>query len=261
MDVRVEHRPAYALGIVELGAGESIRAETGAMVSMSSNIEVTSGVQGGLLKSAMRKVLGGESFFVNTFTAQGSPGHVTLAPSLPGDVTELVLDGDLYVQSGSYLAGDAGVEIDLKWGGARSFFGSEGLFLLHLKGKGDVLLSSFSAIHHVALDGSQGLIIDTGHVVAFDTHLQWNTRKVAGVFTSLISGEGLVCEFNGKGNVWLQTRSNQAFLDWLMPRLPTAHTLGRPRRHRRHHRQRAARFVGDRRHNFSGSPPENHSAC
>jgi len=40
----------------------------------------------------------------------------------------------------------------------------------------------------------------------------------------LISGEGLVCEFSGRGDVWLQTRSNQAFLDWLIPRLPTAHT-------------------------------------
>ncbi len=33
-----------------------------------------------------------------------------------------------------------------------------------------------------------------------------------------------MAEFRGTGTVWLQTRSNQAFLDWLMPRLPTAHT-------------------------------------
>ena len=224
MKVSVEHRPSYALGIVELAEGESVKAETGAMVSMSSNVEVASGVQGGLLKSAMRKVLGGESFFVNTFTAQGAPGQVTFAPSLPGDVMELALTGDLFVQSGSYLAGDPSVEIDIKWGGARSFFGSEGLFLIHLKGRGEVLLSSFGAIHKIALDGRQPMIIDTGHVVAFDHTLQWNVKKVAGMFTSLISGEGLVCEFSGAGNVYLQTRSNQAFLDWLMPRLPTART-------------------------------------
>ena len=132
MDVSVEHRPAYALGIVNLDAGESVRAETGAMVSMSSHVQVDSGIQGGLLKGAMRKVLGGESFFVNTFTAQGAPGHVTFAPSLPGDVTQHPVNGELYVQSGSYLAGDPGVEVDVKWGGARSFFSSEGLFLLHL---------------------------------------------------------------------------------------------------------------------------------
>jgi len=34
----------------------------------------------------MRSFLGGESFFVNTFTAQGGPGQITFAPSLPGDI-------------------------------------------------------------------------------------------------------------------------------------------------------------------------------
>ena len=77
-----------------------------------------------------------------TFTAQGSPGYVTLAPSLPGDVNDLQLQGDLYVQSGSFLGGAVSVDIDIKWGGARSFFASEGLFLLHLRGSGPVLLSS-----------------------------------------------------------------------------------------------------------------------
>ncbi len=224
MKITVEHRPSYALGIVELENGETVKAETGAMVSMSSNMQVESGMRGGLFKSAMRKVLGGESFFVNTFTATGGPGYVTFAPSLPGDITDLELNGDLYVQSGSYLAGDSNVDIDIKWGGAKSFFASEGLFLLHLRGNGHVLLSSFGAIHPVPLDGTQPVVIDTGHIVAFDSTLQWKVRKVAGLFTSLISGEGLVSEFSGRGNVWLQTRSSQAFLDWLVPRLPTAHT-------------------------------------
>ena len=224
MKIKVEHRPAYALGIIDLEPGESVRAETGAMVSMTSNVNVESGLQGGILKSAMRKVLGGESFFVNTFTAAGGPGQISVAPSLPGDVTDLRINGDLYVQSGSYLAGSPGVEIDIKWGGARSFFASEGLFLLHLRGSGDVLLSSFGAIHRLDLDGAQPMVIDTGHIVAFESALRWEVRKVSGMFTSLISGEGLVSEFSGRGSVWLQSRSNQAFLDWLIPRLPTAHT-------------------------------------
>ena len=223
MDINVEHRPSYALGIIDLGSGEAVRAETGAMVSMSANIQVESGLQGGLLKSAMRKVLGGESFFVNTFTANDGEGQVTVAPSLPGDITPVRVSGDLYVQSGSYLAGETGVEIDTKWGGATSFFSSEGLFLLHLKGSGEVLLSSFGAIHKLSLDGSR-MIIDTGHVVAFESSLDWRVKKISGLFTSLISGEGLVCEFAGTGDLWLQTRSNQAFLDWLIPRLPTART-------------------------------------
>jgi uncharacterized protein (TIGR00266 family) len=224
MNVRVEHRPSYALGIVDLAAGESVKAETGAMVSMTANIEVESGLQGGLLKSAMRKVLGGESFFVNTFTAAGRPGQVTFAPSLPGDISLVEVAGELFVQSGSFLAGETGIDIDTKWGGATSFFSSEGLFLLHLRGSGSTLISSFGAIHKITLDGTNDVIIDTGHVVAFGPGIEWKVKKVAGLLTSLISGEGLVCEFSGRGDVWLQTRSNQAFLDWLIPRLPTSRT-------------------------------------
>lgn len=224
MQIRVEHRPSYALGIVDLAANEAIRAETGAMVSMTANMQVESGLQGGLMKSALRKVLGGESFFVNTFTAVGGPGNVTFAPSLPGDITTVTVNGELYVQSGSFLAGGQSVDIDTKWGGARSFFASEGLFLLNLKGAGNVLLSSFGAIHKITLDGSNDMIVDTGHVVAFEPTVNWRVKKVSGLFTSLISGEGFVCEFSGRGDLWIQTRSNQAFLDWLIPRLPTSRT-------------------------------------
>jgi uncharacterized protein (TIGR00266 family) len=223
MKINLQHRPSYALGIVDLAAGEAVRAEPGAMVSMSANLQVESGLQGGLQKSAMRKMLGGESFFVNTFTAQGGPGQITFAPSLPGDIEMVDVKGELFVQSGSFLAGEESVEIETKFGGATSFFSSEGLFLLHLKGSGQVLMSSFGAIHKMTLDGSNNVIIDTGHVVAFEPTVQWKVKKVSGLFTSLISGEGLVCEFSGRGDVWLQTRSNQAFLDWLIPRLPTAH--------------------------------------
>lgn len=222
MQIDIQHRPSYALGIVDLDSGESVQAETGAMVSMSSNLNVESGLDGGLLKSAMRSVLGGESFFVNTFTAQGGPGQITFAPSLPGDIDQVQVAGSLIVQSGSFLAGDRGLEIETKFGGATSFFSSEGLFLLNIKGSGPVLVSSFGALHKLTLDGDENLIIDTGHVVAFEPSLSWNVKKVAGFFTSMISGEGLVCEFSGRGDVWLQTRSNQAFLDWLLPRLPTA---------------------------------------
>ncbi len=224
MQIKIEHRPSYALGIVDLEADEQVKAETGAMVSMTTNLRVESSMQGGFLKSAMRSMLGGESFFVNTFTAQGGPGQISFAPSLPGDITMVTVGGELFVQSGSYLASEMGIDIETKWGGATSFFSSEGLFLLNLKGSGQTLISSFGAIHKMTLDGTNDIIIDTGHVVAFEPTVQWKVKKVAGFVTSLMSGEGLVCEFSGAGDVWLQTRSNQAFLDWLVPRLPTAHT-------------------------------------
>lgn len=220
MQIDIQHRPSYALAIVRLERGERVRAEAGAMVSMSEGIRMETKMQGGLFGALKRSVLGGESFFINTFIAD-APGEVTLAPDLPGDIVEFPVDGETYIQSGSYLASSEGIEIDTKWGGAKSFFSREGLFLLKATGKGTVLVSSFGAIHRVDLAPGQKYIVDTGHMVAFDSSVHYTVRTAGGIKATLFSGEGLVCEYTGPGRLWLQTRSTDAFLSWLIPKLPS----------------------------------------
>lgn len=63
-------------------------------------------------------------------------------------------------------------------------------------------------------------MVDTGHIVAFEGELDFEVRKVGGLKSTLLFGVGLVCEFEGPGRVWTQTRSPDAFLAWLIPRLP-----------------------------------------
>ena len=93
--------PSYSLARVQLDAGEEINAEAGAMVSMSSGVDMQTGVRGGLLSGLKRSLLGGESFFINTFTAN-TGGEVTFAPPLPGDIMHVELTGSaLLVQSTS----------------------------------------------------------------------------------------------------------------------------------------------------------------
>jgi uncharacterized protein (TIGR00266 family) len=221
MKIEIRYQPAYSLAIVGLEPEESIQAEAGAMVSMTSNISVETSMKGGMLGAITRSVLGGETLFANTFTSRGGPGEITLAPSLPGDIGTLTLRSEtLYVQSGSFLASNPEINLDLKWGGARTFFGSEGLFLLRATGSGPIVLCSYGAIHKVPLDGRQPYICDTGHVVAFTEKLTFDVRRVGSWKSTLLSGEGLVCEFRGSGDLYLQTRSTQAFLSWLIPRIP-----------------------------------------
>jgi len=221
MQIDIRYQPAYSLAIVALGPDESVQAEAGAMVSMSANLEVETAMKGGLLGAVTRSVLGGETLFANTFTSRGGPGEITLAPSLPGDIATMTMNNEtLYVQSGSFLASVPAINLDLKWGGAKTFFGSEGLFLLRASGSGPIVLCSYGAIHKVTLDGRSRYICDTGHVVAFTQGLDFEVRKVGGWKSTLLSGEGLVCEFRGAGDLYLQTRSTQAFLSWLIPRIP-----------------------------------------
>ena len=55
------------------------------------------------------------------------------------------------VQSGSYLASSEGIEVETKWSGAKTFFGSEGLIMLRVSGSGTLIVSSYGAIHPVEL--------------------------------------------------------------------------------------------------------------
>jgi uncharacterized protein (TIGR00266 family) len=219
MDIRIQYQPSYALAIVRLERGEAIQAEAGAMVSMSQGISVKTQMKGGLFGALKRTVLGGESLFFNIFTADSGPGEITLAPTLPGDIMTTQLNGTMYLQSGSFLAAPPDIELDTKWGGAKTFFGSEGLFLLKAQGRGPIVASSYGAIHKVTLRGER-YVCDTGHVVAFTEGLDFSVRPIGGLKSTLLSGEGLVCEFQGQGDLYIQTRSTQAFLSWLIPRLP-----------------------------------------
>ena len=221
MKTEILYRPSYALAVVKLDAQESIQAEGGAMVSMTSGVQIETKARGGILKSLARSALGGESFFVNTFTASSSADEITLAPALPGDVQTMELQNEtLLVQSGSYVASSEGIEVDTKWGGAKTFFGGEGLIMLKVSGSGTLIVSSYGAIHPIELAAGQKYVVDTGHLVTFDADIDFKVRKVAGWKSTLFSGEGLVAELTGPGRLTMQTRSEDAFLSWLKPHLP-----------------------------------------
>ena len=220
MEHEVLYRPSYSLLKIRLRQGEAVSAEAGAMVSMSSCIEIKTAAKGGIFGALKRSVLGGESFFVNTFMAADS-GEITFAPTLPGDIHALELKGkSFYAQSGAYIASAPDIQVDTKWGGAKTFFSREGLFLLKMNGTGNVFLSSYGAIHEIDLEAGQKYVVDTGHMVAFAEGVGYHVKRVGGLKSTLFSGEGLVCELTGPGKIFIQTRSTDAFLAWLIPQIP-----------------------------------------
>lgn len=220
MQYEILFSPSYSLAKIKLNQGESIMAEAGVMVSMTEGISIETKAEGGILKSLGRAVLGGESFFLNTFSAQQA-GEITFAPTLPGDIVAMQLSNQtVYVQSGSFLACTTGVEINTKWGGAKTFFSSEGLFLLELKGTGMIWISSYGAIHEINLKAGELYKVDTGHMVSFDSTVQYKVNKVGGWKSTILSGEGLICELTGPGKITLQTRSEQSLISWLLPKIP-----------------------------------------
>jgi uncharacterized protein (TIGR00266 family) len=222
MEVQIKHQPSFSLSVVKLAPSETIKVEPGAMVSMTDGITVETKASGGLL-GGIKRMVAGESFFQNTYTAPPNGGEMGLAATLPGDMRVLNVDesSPLFLRSGAYVASEENVQFDSSWGGAKGFFGSGGLVLLKVTGRGKVIAASYGAIEERVLGAGENFIIDTGHIVGFDGSIKFEIRKAGSWKSTFLGGEGLVCYLTGPGRVLLQTRSEDAFLGWLIPKLPT----------------------------------------
>ena len=223
MEITVRHAPSFSVGRCAMAGGEILRVESGAMMATSDGVGIESGMQGGLMKSLRRGVLGGESFFITTYTAPDGGGWVDVAAHLPGDMTTVrVHDQPVFVQRGSYIASEEGVELDTKWGGFKTLFGGEGGFLLRATGQGTVVLGCYGALDRVRLAAGERITVDSGHMVAFDEGVTFRLRRAAEGRTiqSMKSGEGFVFDFDGPGEVMVQSRNPDALVQWLTTVLP-----------------------------------------
>jgi len=221
MQLSIEHSPAFATVRAQLGAGEQVRLESGAMMAMSGGVNLESKMEGGLKKGLMRSVLGGESLFISTVTGSKDGDWVDAAARLPGDIEILDVNGAMNLTSGAWLLSGSGVEIDTKWGGFKNLFGGEGGFLIRATGTGQVVCSCYGAIQNYDLAAGETMVLDSGHLVAFEDSLTYTTRKVtSGVMQMIKSGEGLVFDFTGPGRIWSQTRSSAELIAWLTQELP-----------------------------------------
>jgi uncharacterized protein (TIGR00266 family) len=223
MDVQIRHTPSFAVARCTLTGGETMRAESGAMMATSDGVAIEASMQGGLVKSLKRSVLGGESLFITTYTAPSGGGWVDCAARLPGDAMLAALDGSraLNIQRGSYLCSESTIEIDTKWGGFKNLFGGEGGFLIRATGRGEVVASCYGALDRIMLAAGEKLTVDSGHMVAYDDGVTMNLRRAAsGSLTSLKSGEGFVFDFTGPGEVMVQTRNPSELITWLTTVLP-----------------------------------------
>ena len=233
MDVEYEFSPAFTLMTANLGPGESLKVEPGAMVAQSRSVDMKTGMGsggglGGFLKSMAKTAFGGESFWVNTYTAGGAGGWVSLAPSAPGDIKEFDLapGEEFFIQGGSFMACTPSVDTDTKFQGAKSLFSREGAFFLRAytpRGTpGKVFYTSYGAIKEIAVEPNNPVVVDNGHVVAFTSGLSYRLTKVGGLGSAFLGGEGAVLEFNGSGKVYIQSRNMESLATRLIPFMPTA---------------------------------------
>lgn len=227
MEYKIIHEDAFPLVECKLQQGETLKAESDAMVSMIGNLDIRGSMDRNILGGLARRFLAGESFFFQTITASRGSGTVLLGHAAPGGIVDVELDGSysLRVQKDGFLAGTSGIEVDTTIQNlTQGLFSREGFFVLNVRGRGTVFLSSFGAIHAINLNPGEEVIIDNGHLVAWPDYMHYRIEKASsnGWISSFVSGEGLVCRFTGPGVVLIQTRKPEAFSAWLRSMLPTS---------------------------------------
>lgn len=211
---------------VELNPGEEFISEAGKLVRMSGHVqtEVTTKPKGsgGGFFAGLKRLVGGDSFFMQWYRVHGGgPGEVVLAPTMVGGIQVIELDGSKkwLCSGGSYMASAPTVNTEPQFQGAKGFLTGESLFFLECSGTGPVVVNAFGAIREVDVDGS--FIVDTGHVVAFETSLTFEITKAGSSWwQSFLSGEGFVMKFNGKGKMYLQSHNPNAFGEIVGAMLP-----------------------------------------
>jgi uncharacterized protein (TIGR00266 family) len=219
MQYQLLEKPDFTMVQIGFDApGEQMICESGAMVARDSGMEMKTSMQGGFMAAMKRKMLGGESLFQNTFTATAPGQRLFFAPGPEGDVEVVNMDGytPIFLNSGAYLGAPPSVNLDTKWGGTKGFFSGAGMFLLKCTGTGPLFFCTYGGIHAVDV-GPGGYICDTGHVVAFTGGLNYNVTKLGGLGGLFFSGEGLVCNFQGQGRLWISTRNARSLVSFVNP--------------------------------------------
>ncbi len=223
MNIELLQQPDCAIARIILNAGEELVTQAGAMIAMNANINVSTTLRqgkGGGIMGGLKRMMAGQSLFLSVFRSPTTGSEILLAPKMMGDILQYQMNGnELVVQSSSYLACASNVDIDLGFTGFKSVFSGESIFWLKITGYGSVLLSSFGGVYAIDVDGDY--IVDTGHIVAFESTLDYQiTKPSASWIGSFLGGEGFVCRFHGKGKVYCQTHNAGAFGSLVGSKLP-----------------------------------------
>jgi len=222
MNATISGGPAFAHVHVDLESGEQVTAESGAMQSMSADLDLKAQFNGGLFSALGKKLFGGESLLAASYINNTAESRrVTLAQDVPGEIRAVQLsEGDtLCMQRGAWLASYGNVKVKTVWAGFVSWFVGEGLVKLQAVGSpggGTVWYGAYGGIIEREVKGE--LYVDNGFLVAYEPGLKLKIALPGGLFASIFGGEGIVTKVVGDGRIWIQTRSITGLAAWLNPK-------------------------------------------
>lgn len=220
MKHNIQGAPSFSYIEFTLSPHETLIAESGAMASMDAGLDQKAKMNGGFFGALARKFLGRESFFVSHFSNNtGKDAKIIITQDTPGDIKAIKLSGGgFFIEGGAFVACEPGVTLQVKWAGFSSLLAGEGLLRNYVSGNGAVFIGGYGAIYEKEVDGEY--IIDSSHILGYSKDIKIKLAMSGGLFSSFFSGEGLVARVEGKGKVYLQSRSLANMARFINPRLP-----------------------------------------
>jgi uncharacterized protein (TIGR00266 family) len=224
---------------VELDPGESAVAEAGAMMYMSSGIDMntifgdgsSSSVSAGIMEKLLgagKRLVTGESLFMTVFTNVGAgKQHVAFAAPYAGRIVPMdlaALGGTLICQKDAFLCAAKGVSIGIAFQRkiGVGLFGGEGFIMEKLEGDGLCFVHAGGTIHSFDLTPGQTLRVDTGCIVALQAGVSYDIQFVGKIKSALFGGEGLFyATLTGPGKVWLQSLPLSRLADRIYKAIPS----------------------------------------
>ena len=218
---------------VELDPQETVIAEAGAMLYMEQGIQFDTKLGDGSqpnqslfdkLLSAGSRVLTGESLFMTHFTNQGyHKAKVAFSAPYPGTVIPIDLatsrNNELIVQKDGFLCAAFGTKLSIVFNKkiGSGLVGGEGFILQKIKGDGKAFIHAGGTVIEKTLN-NETLRVDTGCVVAMESHINFDVESVGSLKSMVFGGEGIfLATLSGSGKVWLQSMPIRKLVQALSP--------------------------------------------
>jgi uncharacterized protein (AIM24 family) len=184
-----------------------IRADPGALYFMQGDLEIKASTGGGILTGPARKMVSGETFFVNEIHGTGT---IYLEPTFGHFILHRISDDapGVICDKGMFYAGTSSLNIGtaVQKNISSVLMGGEGWFQTSIKGSGIAILFSpvpVSEVRKIDLNGDK-LSVDGNFALMRTEGVEFKAEKSSKSWLATsVSGEGLLQTFSGTGSVWL----------------------------------------------------------
>lgn len=227
----IDSGACYSVLDLELTAGKSILVDASTLLAKDSSVTLMTRLQGGLLQN-LKNAVGYDVLFLNQFSADDKPGHLILAPPLPGDIHHhyLTPGKGIFLQSAHFLACKPTVQIDPSFADMTRFLNASGNALLRLIGEGDLWFSSYGGLLDLSLSREGDWWLNPDYILAFEETLRYQIRYDEGFCAdslkgNYLGGKGRLCQLWGEGRIWLQSRQDNSFLNYMTAFMPNLMNL------------------------------------